>query len=106
MFQRTSHQAVVRVDGIETSLSQFRFITRPFQTELPLLIHLLRTSLDLLKSGHGYFQLCGLHCFQKYLGDGSIDFISDEELAGFFSVVAVSLSADIRPDAAILQITD
>src|SRR5258708_2408573 len=103
-LQAASHQSVVRVDHFVATTSQVRFVLRPFNLTLPLVIDLLGTSFHLVEGREGYFQVGGLNGLQKAGNHSLIDPISPHGLAGSRGELRVELVTFVHQQGTIALI--
>src|SRR6266566_7506754 len=103
-FQAASHQAVVRIDRFVATTSQVRFVLRPFNLTLPLLIDLFSTDFHLVQSREGHFQVGGLEGLQKAGDHGLINAIATHGLAGSRGQLRVELVTFVHQQGPITLI--
>src|SRR6266568_1712042 len=103
-FQAASHQAVVRVDRFVATTSQVRFVLRPFNLTLPLVIDLFGTGFHLVQSRESHFQVGGLEGLQKAGDHSLINAIATHGLAGSRGQLRVELVTFVHQQGAIALI--
>src|SRR6266849_1049844 len=105
-FQAPGHQTIVRVDSLVASTSQVRFILRPLDLAVPLLIGLPGTCFHLSKRREGYLQVGRLDGLQETLDHGLINAISPHGLAGFPGELRMDLVTFVHQQRAIALIAN
>src|SRR5712692_5218299 len=105
-LQTPGHQTVVRVDRFVATPGQVRFVLRPLNLPLPLVIDLPGTGLHLVQSREGYFQVGGLDGLQKAGNHHLIDPISAHGLAGSCSKLRMELVTFVHQQGAVALIAN
>ena len=103
-FQAPGHEAVVRVDRFVATPGQVRFVLRPLNLTLPLVIDLPGTGFHLVQSREGHFQVGRLNSLQKAGNHGLIDAISPHGLAGSRGELRMELVTFVHQQGAIALI--
>src|SRR6266571_6196365 len=105
-FQAPGHETVVGVDGFVATAGQVRFILRPLNLTLPLVIDLPGSAFHLVQSREGHFQMGRLDGFQKAGDHRLINAVSPHGLAGACGQLRMELMTFIHQHRAIALIAN
>src|SRR3989440_1937194 len=103
-LQAPRHEAVVRVDRFVATTGQVRFVLRPLNLTLPLVIDLLGVGFHPVQGREGHFQVGGLDGLQKARNYGLINTISPHGLTSSSSELRMKLVTFVHQQGAIALI--
>src|SRR6266699_1930235 len=105
-FQAPGHETVVGVDGFVATAGQVRFILRPLNLTLPLVIDLPGSGFHLVQCREGHFQMCRLDGLQNAGDHRLINAVSPHGLAGACGQLRMELMTFIHQHRAIALIAN